>query len=271
MQFKTICSCILFVMFSCNNNVNSKANNNINSKNESAAPAKVKKQNLAVTNKYEHIKNIPLPEGFTRLKQDGNSFAAWLENIALKNDNTVYLFNGILKYNQSAQYAVLNISVGNRDLQQCVDAVMRLRAEYLFSQNRMEEIIFIDNESVQYKFSAPYTRPHFTQYLDKVFGMCGSASLAQQLRPKNNFSSIEAGDVIIRGGFPGHAVIVTDVAENTIGERVYMIAQSYMPAQDIHILKNPKDENGFPWYKVNENKFIQTPEYTFRKTELKTW
>jgi hypothetical protein len=101
--------------------------------------------------------------------------------------------------------------------------------------------------------------------------MCGSASLSKQLKPVNYFGGIQPGDVIIRGGFPGHAVIVIDVAVNTAGKKIYLLAQSYMPAQDIHILKNPTNENLSPWYEVNEEHIIKTPEYTFTKNELKRW
>lgn len=101
--------------------------------------------------------------------------------------------------------------------------------------------------------------------------MCGSASLSKQLHPVAGLSAIEPGDVIIRGGFPGHAVIAVDVAVNKVGEKIYLLAQSYMPAQDIHILVNPADENLSPWYSVNNNKFIQTPEYLFYSNELKKW
>jgi hypothetical protein len=62
-----------------------------------------------------------------------------------------------------------------------------------------------------------------------------------------------------------------DVAQNEAGKKIYLLAQSYMPAQDIHVLKNPVDENVSPWYEANENDIIQTPEYTFKKTELKQW
>lgn len=44
--------------------------------------------------------------------------------------------------------------------------------------------------------------------------------------------------VVARGGRFGHAVLVLDVAESASDERVFLIAQSYMPAQDIHVLIN---------------------------------
>jgi Domain of unknown function (4846) len=262
MQIKTICACLILTAFSCNNNANSTTNKK---------PEASTKTTASSENQFAQIKNIPLPDGFARVKNDTNSFAYWLENIALKKDKTVYKFDGTEKYNQSAQFAVLDITVGKRDLQQCADAVMRLRAEYLFSQKAFDKIVFVDNENNVYKFVAPFTRDNFAKYLDRVFGMCGSASLSKQLNPKLNFDKIEAGDVLIRGGFPGHAVIVMNVAENEEGKRLYIVAQSYMPAQDIHVLQNPINSELSPWYEVNENEIILTPEYTFKRTELKTW
>jgi Domain of unknown function (4846) len=249
--------------FSCNNSANSTTSNKGSLKNTAVAHSR--------ENDYLQIKNIPLPDGFERIKNADNSFAAWLENVPLKKDKTVYKFDGTEKYNQTAQFAVLDISVGKKDLQQCADAVMRLRAEYLFEQKEFEQIIFRDNESRVYKFTQPYNRENFAKYLDKVFGMCGTASLAKQLKQKSNFSNINAGDVLIRGGFPGHAVIVMNVAENADGKRIYMLAQSYMPAQDIHVLQNPMNGNLSPWYEVNNNDIIETPEYAFRKNELMQW
>jgi Domain of unknown function (4846) len=148
---------------------------------------------------------------------------------------------------------------------------MRLRAEYLYAQNKMTDIVFIDNEGGKYIFTKPYTRQRFDAYLQKVFGMCGTASLSKQLKPLSNINNIAAGDVIIRGGFPGHAVIVMDVAQNNTGQKIYLLAQSYMPAQNIHVLNNPMDDKLSPWYEVNDNKIIYTPEYTFNKNEFKTW
>jgi Domain of unknown function (4846) len=257
MLFKPLFICNAFALLSCNNAA-------INNKNQNTVTGKPGVE-------YNCIKAIPLPDGYVRIPTDSNSFACWLRDISLKKDNTVYLYNGTEKQNQTAQYAVINITVGNKDLQQCADAVMRLRAEYLFAQKRFTEIVFYDNNNTPYSFSAPYTRTHFMNYLQQVFGMCGSASLAKQLKYKEDFNSIEPGDVLIRGGFPGHAVIVADVAVNKEGRKMFMLAQSYMPAQDIHILRNPMSYETTPWYEVAGAEKIITPEYIFNRSELKEW
>jgi len=239
--------------------------------NAATYPVKIAAAPLPGKNQYGNINSIPLPAGYTRVTADSNSFAGWLRKIILKEDKTVHLFNGALKQNQLAQFAVMDISVGNKDLQQCADAVMRLRAEYLFGIKRYGDIIFYDNNHTAYAFAPPYTREHFTHYLQQVFGMCGSASLSKQLKPVTDFNGIQPGDVIIRGGFPGHAVLVTDVAVNSGGEKIYMLSQGYMPAQDIHVLVNPADEKLSPWYEVNNNATIITPEYIFNRNELRKW
>jgi len=38
----------------------------------------------------------------------------------------VFLYNGKIKQNQQAQFAVLDIGIGNKDLQQCADIILRL-------------------------------------------------------------------------------------------------------------------------------------------------
>jgi Domain of unknown function (4846) len=215
--------------------------------------------------------HIKPPDGFERIKANQNSFTTFLRNIPLKKNNMVYLFNGEPKRNQQAQYAVLDIPVGNKDLQQCADAVMRLRAEYLFAQKRYDEIIFYDNNKKPFAFTAPYTKEHLEKYLPLVFANCGTASLAKQLKPANGFNSIEPGDILIKGGSPGHAVIVMDVVINSDGKKAFMLAQSYMPAQDIHILNNPQYNSNYPWYSIDKEKTITTPEWEFNTAQLMKW
>lgn len=216
----------------------------------------------------KQIKEIPLPDGYERLQVQENSFGYFLRQQYLKNDNTVYLYNGKPKYNQTAQYAVLNISVGNKDLQQCADAVMRLRAEYLRQQQK--PICFADNAGKNYCWDQ-YKHRGWQVYLETVFGMCGTISLEKELKAKD-WKYLAVGDVLIKGGSPGHAVIVMDVARHkTSGKLIYLLAQSYMPAQDIHVLQNLNDKKLSPWYREPSTDKVLTPEWTFYATQLRSW
>lgn len=221
--------------------------------------------------KFETIKAIPLPEGYKRLLLAKESFGEWLRAISLKKDDRVYLYDGSLKRNQSAQFAVLDIPVGKKDLQQCADAVMRLRAEYLFGQGRYSEIVFRDNDGTPYAWKGKNNKPAFDNYLETVFGMCGTASLEKQLKPVGVWHEMKPGDVLIKGGFPGHAMIVVDVAVNKDGKKIFMLAQSYMPAQDIHIVRNPLDEEMSPWFEETATDNIVTPEWNFSHSQLRSW
>ena len=56
------------------------------------------------------------------------------------------------------------------------------------------------------------------------------------------------------------------------GEIAVLLAQSYMPAQDIHVLVNPATADGSPWYEVsNWENGVRTAEYGFEATALRTW
>jgi hypothetical protein len=224
-------------------------------------------------NPYATIGAIPLPAGFHRVAEGEGSFGAWLRTVALKKGTTVYLYNGKPKENQDAQFAVLDVSVGKEDLQQCADAVMRLRAEYLYSQGEYGSITFYTETGQRLNF-AEWTsnrrRPAFDAYLRKVFMYCSTRTLARQL-VRASLGNVGPGDVLIRSGSPGHAMLVVDVAENGRGNRVYLLAQSYMPAQDIHIVKNPSDDLN-PWYRADSSLgIVETPEYEFKTNELRKW
>lgn len=220
---------------------------------------------------YKSIADIKVPEGSKRMAAATGSFDEWLGKVNLKKDKHVYLYNGSLKQNQQAQFAVLDISVSKKDLQQCADAVMRLRAEYLFSEKRFDAIRFWDNAGKLYKWKGNNNKERFENYLEQVFGFCGTASLEKQLQPVAGLDEIKAGDVFIKGGFPGHAMLVVDIAIAANGKKYFMLAQSYMPAQDIHIVKNPNDEALSPWYEVSDSDIIMTPEWIFKKGQLRTW
>lgn len=218
------------------------------------------------------VTEIPVPAGYQRISCPENSFGSWLRKVGIKKDTRVHLYNGRLKENQSAQYAVLNIPVGNKDLQQCADAVMRMRAQYLYYHKRFGEIVFTDNSGKKYACPGAIDSIHFERYLEKVYSWCGTLSLEKQLHPVADFQTIQPGDVLIKGGSPGHAVIVMDVAVNKTGKKVYLLAQSYMPAQEIHVLKDPMNGTLSPWYEVKtDHSLITTPEWTFTLKQLRRW
>ncbi len=221
-------------------------------------------------NIYKHSGDIPVPAGYTRVTEAEGSFGSFLRRLPLKADKTVYLYNGEKKRKQSAQFAVVDIPTGKKDLQQCADVVMRLRAEYLFAQKKYDSISFTDFANKKYKWQGGSSRQQFDRYLENVFSWCGSASLEKQLKPVD-INSIKTGDVFIHGGFPGHAVIVVDMAVNDAGKKCYMLVQGYQPAQDMHVLVNPINEELSPWYEILDEETVFTPEWHFTRNELRRW
>lgn len=235
---------------------------------------------------------ISPPIGYERRTKDPVSFAYWLRKLPLKTGKPeVHLYDGRRKFNQSAHAAILDIDVGTRDLQQCADAVMRLRAEYLFSQGKDQNLHFnftsgdradwsrwqqgyrpkVSGNQVIWSQTASSSRSYanFKAYLQTVFTFAGTFSLDKEMQAITDPCSIQPGDVFIQGGFPGHAVIVLDVVhEVDTGDPLFMLAQSYMPAQEIHILKNPQDPTLSPWYELPRGALI-TPEWTFPAQSLK--
>jgi hypothetical protein len=67
----------------------------------------------------------------------------------------------------------------------------------------------------------------------------------------------------MQAGSPGHAVLVLDVAKTANGETCFLIGQSYMPAQQFHVLQNPEDRRVSPWYRLNPAMPSKTPESRF--------
>ncbi|HUT36940.1 MAG TPA: DUF4846 domain-containing protein [Planctomycetota bacterium] len=236
---------------------------------------------------------IPPPKGAERVALAAGSFADWLRHLPLRPGRPdVLLFNGQKKANQGAHVAVVALDVGSRDLQQCADAVIRLRAEYLFSLGRTGDIAFtftsgdraewakwaeghrprVSGSQVRWARTAARDASYqsFRRYLDTVFTYAGTLSLSRELRAVAKPEEMQAGDVFIQGGSPGHAVLVVDVAADArAGKTFFLLAQSYMPAQEMHVLKNPSDAALSPWYALDFGETLVTPEWRFPRSSLK--
>lgn len=233
-----------------------------------------------------------LPQGFVREEESKTSFAFFLRNIPLKPlGSDVLYFDGTIKSNRNVYEAVVDLPIGKQDLHQCADAVMRLRADYFYSQKQYDKIHFNFTNGFRVDFSkwvegyriaikgsktswVKTAKPSdsyqtYWKYLETVFMYAGTASLEKELKSINALD-IKIGDVFIKGGFPGHAVIVVDVAVNPKNnQKIMLLAQSYMPAQEIQILKNPNNSSLSPWYAVDFGTSLKTPEWTFSSSQLK--
>jgi len=234
------------------------------------------------------------PHGFERLEVDSQSYSFYLRALPLKeHGELVQLFDGSEKQNNGVYEAVIDLPIGKRDLHQCADAVMRLRAEYLYSTHKYEQIHFnltngfevgyakwkqgwrvkvIGNQTNWVKSASPSnTKETFWKYLEFIFTYAGTHSLSKELEPVK-LLDMQIGDVFIQGGFPGHAICIIDMIVNLkTGEKMYMLAQSYMPAQELQVLKNPDSSEYSPWYKLVASDHVITPEWTFELTDLKTF
>lgn len=213
------------------------------------------------------------PIGYERESYGSDSWESFLQNLPLKeNGSVVHTFDGQVKYNYSVYSAVVDLPIGNKDLQQCADAVMRLRADYLFSQKKYNDIefLFVSGKKSNYSSWLGGRIPNdnnFWAYLENVFSFASTLSLDKQLKTKDT-KSVNIGDVFIKGGAPGHAVIVVDKCVSKNGKEMFMIAQSYMPAQEIQVLVNPKNPNSV-WYDSNFGEILDTPEWSFTSNQLK--
>ena len=233
---------------------------------------------------------IAPPAGFVRCETD--PYGEYLRNLPLKRPGSpVMLFNGVEKGYQDGAYAIIDMEIGNRDLQQCADAVMRLRAEYLWHSKQYDKIHFnftngmrVDyskwalgyrikvsgNNTSWYKATGEdYSYSTFRKYLDTVFMYAGTASLSKELIYVDQ-SDIRVGDIFIIGGHPGHAMVILDMAADKYGNKAILVAQSYMPAQSIHIVTNLSNKQQSPWYIINSNtKWVSFPEFYFNINQIK--
>jgi hypothetical protein len=236
---------------------------------------------------------IAPPAGCSRVPVSPGSFAAWLRGLPLKPGRPqVLLYNGQPKRRQDVHEAVVAMDVGPEDLQQCADAIIRLRAEFLWASGKARSIRFnfTNGEPAEFSRWSEGYRPvvqangvtwvkrakpdgsyeSFRRYLTVVFRYAGSDSLDRELKSVGSVPDIRGGDVFIHGGFPGHAVLVVDVAESPrTGRKLFLLAQSYMPAQEVHVLKNFERPDLSPWYAADFGETLVTPEWTFAKSELR--
>ncbi len=230
------------------------------------------------------------PSGYSRPTTGTEEMVTFLRNLPLKKAGSeVMLYNGHPKPNQEIHAAVFDLSLSNRDLQQCADSAIRIFAEYYWSVGAYDKIAFhltngftmeyskwrdgnrikVDGNEVRWYKAKDYDASHeeFLNYLDMVFAYAGTLSLSSEC-DRITLDELMPGDLFLQGGSPGHCVVVVDMAMDAEGSKCYLLAQGYMPAQDFHVLKNPLHPED-PWYYASEITFpFDTPAWQFEEDSL---
>ena len=219
------------------------------------------------------------PPGYTRVEVEEDSFGAWLRGLPLRAAGTpVRDFRGerLRAGDDAFVAAVAELDVGSANLQQCADSIIRLHAEWQWARGQQERITyrFTSGHRAEWKRYAAGERARvsgsrvtwvkkgkvdgsreaFRAYLDLVFTYAGTMSLAAEAKRPGR-DEVRPGDFFVLGGSPGHAVLVLDVARNAEGERVALLGQGFIPAQDFHVL-SPSEEG--PWFSL-EGEEVATP------------
>lgn len=221
----------------------------------------------------------------TLKKYEPGSWQYFLKTLPIV-DSPILDYRGRPVGYQEKHVGIIPYDVGRSDLQQCADALMRLRAEYLFQQKKHEQIAFhfvsgelykwgdyckglrpvAKGNGVKFITGSPCEKTHenLRKYLDLVYMYASTISLAKELKTADGF---EIGTIIIHAGSPGHCFIIIDEAIDKNSGKVFKLAEGYTPAQSIYVLRNLDEEGETPWHKLTKG-VIETASYRFTDYKL---
>jgi hypothetical protein len=215
---------------------------------------------------------------FTRVHVEPGSFGAFLRGLPLAaRDTPVRAYDGRTLHapTDSRIAGVVALDVSRADLQQCADTVIRLHAEHGWARGKRDmsyraaaglalpwsrwargERIVPSGASISWVPSSRPVEDHvaFRKYLDAVFAWANTVSLEKQAEHVEA-AKVRAGDFFILPGNPGHVVLILDLATRG-DEKVALLGQSFMPAQNFQVLR-PSD--GGPWFRLDPSKDVDTP------------
>lgn len=244
------------------------------------------KENLIHKDSLTIQSRVKVPKGYKRVTYPKGSFEDYLRNYKLKPfGSQIINYDDSEYYWQNGHVGILDIPVPKNGLQQCADALIRVRSEYLWNTNRKSEIGFnftsghycswknyaegyrpkINGSKVTFSktASANHTKENFYKYLNLIYMYSGTLSLSQELEAVNSTKDLKIGDMLIKGGSPGHIVMLGDEVINDKGEKLFLLFQGNTPAQSVHLVKNLEDDAISPWYNLEIDAVIPVSNYTF--------
>lgn len=239
----------------------------------------ISKDSLTINSRVE------IPKGYKRVNYPKGSFQEYLRNYSLKPfGSKIINYDNSEYYWQQGHIGILDIQVPKNGLQQCADALIRI-SKYLWNTNRKSEIgfNFTSGHYCSWKKYAEGYRPkikgnkatfnkiasanastvNFYKYLNLIYMYSGTLSLSQELKAITSVKDLEIGDMLIKGGSPGHIVMLGDAVVNEKGEKLFLLFQGNTPAQSVHLVKNLEDSEISPWYNLKMSALIPVSNYTF--------
>lgn len=242
-------------------------------------PSLINKDSLTIESR------VNIPEGYKRVDYIKGSFEDYLRNYKLKPfESKIINYDNSEYYWQDGHIGILEIPVPKNGLQQCADALIRIRSEYLWDNNRKNKIGFnftsghycswtkyaegyrpkINGNKVTFHKTAIKndSKENFYKYLNLIYMYSGTLSLYNELK-SIDAKDLKIGDMLIKGGSPGHIVMICDEVINDKGEKLFLLFQGNTPAQSIHLVKNLEDAIISPWYQLEDDAIIPVSNYTF--------
>ncbi len=205
---------------------------------------------------------FPVPAGHARVEVSERSFAAWLRGLPVRIDRRA-VFDHRGRPTGWDAAGVIALDVGDKNLQQCADTLLRLHGEWLWSSGRWRELAYhftsgdlsrfsewvagrrwkVEGTKVRQVLVEPVAndRVALRAWFEQLFMYAGTRSLEFDTKPVPLDQPIAAGDLLLRPGSPGHVVMVLDVAIGRDGEQIAVIGQGSMPAQELHVIPGPID------------------------------
>jgi len=226
---------------------------------------------------------FPTPPGYQRVANAPGSFGEWLRGLPVAAPDTPVVNNNgdvVFKGDDDYVAAVVAIDVGAGDLQQSSDAVIRLHAEWLWANDKLDAISYRSAS----KLDMPWTRwqhgqrliasgpnvfwvvktkprdpsyEDFRQYIDAVMLWTSSAALGTRATRVEDPATLAPGDFFLQSKGKGHAILVLDVAEKPTGERVALLGRALQnPAQSVHVIRPGKATS---WFSLRPPNAVMTP------------
>jgi hypothetical protein len=247
-------------------------------------PSLINKDSLTIKTR------VKVPEGYRRVSYPEGSFEDYLRNYKLKPfGSKIINYDASEYFWQRGHIGILEVPVPNNGLQQCADALIRIRSEYLWDQNRKDEIGFNftsghycswmkyaqgyrpkinENKVTFYKTATEdQSKSNFYRFLNLIFTYSGTLSLDYELK-SIKAKDLKIGDMLIKGGSPGHIVMLCDEVDNDQGDKLFLIFQGNTPAQSVHLVKNLTDNSISPWYTLEDDAEISVSNYTFSSAKF---